>query len=29
LAVNESFSNLNYEIQDGDSIVFLPPVAGG
>lgn len=29
VAINENFSNLNQTIQEGDSIVFLPPVAGG
>lgn len=29
VVVNESFADWNSEISDGDSVVFIPPVAGG
>jgi molybdopterin converting factor subunit 1 len=29
VAVNDEFSDWDAELQDGDSIVFIPPVAGG
>lgn len=29
VAVNEDFSDWNYLLQEGDEIVFIPPVAGG
>ena len=28
-AVNEEYQNMNYQLKDNDSIVFIPPVAGG
>ena len=29
VAVNEEFAEWTTEIKDGDSVVFIPPVAGG
>ena len=29
VAVNDEFTAWNTELKDGDSIVFIPPVAGG
>ena len=29
VAVNNSFSEMNYELKAGDELVFIPPVAGG
>jgi molybdopterin converting factor subunit 1 len=29
VAVNDEFRDWNCEIRDGDSVVFIPPVAGG
>lgn len=29
VAVNDEFAKLNASIQDGASVVFIPPVAGG
>lgn len=29
VAVNEEFSDWHTELRDGDSVVFIPPVAGG
>lgn len=29
VALNEEFSEWNSPIKEGDSIVFIPPVAGG
>lgn len=29
VAINEEFSGWNSEIRSGDSVVFIPPVAGG
>lgn len=29
LSVNLEFRQLDSEIRDGDSVVFIPPVAGG
>jgi len=29
VAVNEEFAEWSTEIKDGDSVVFIPPVAGG
>tara|TARA_B100000900_G_scaffold361129_2_gene333631 strand:- start:7731 stop:7970 length:240 start_codon:yes stop_codon:yes gene_type:complete len=29
LAVNEDFANWDYSLKDGDTVVFIPPVAGG
>lgn len=28
-AANDQFVDADYEIQDGDRVVFLPPVSGG
>lgn len=28
-AVNEEFSNRHHELNDQDTVAFLPPVAGG
>tara|TARA_B100001750_G_scaffold246840_1_gene270537 strand:+ start:477 stop:728 length:252 start_codon:yes stop_codon:yes gene_type:complete len=28
-AVNDQFENMDTTLKDGDSIVFIPPVAGG
>ena len=29
LVVNEEFEDWSHEISEGDTIVFIPPVAGG
>ena len=29
VAVNDHFCSLNTVLKDGDSVVFMPPVAGG
>ncbi|MEM7282948.1 MAG: MoaD/ThiS family protein [Pseudomonadota bacterium] len=29
VAVNEEFKDWSSDLEDGDSIVFIPPVAGG
>lgn len=29
VAINEEFSGWNTEIRTGDTVVFIPPVAGG
>ena len=29
VAINDEFSDWNASLKDGDSIVFIPPVAGG
>lgn len=29
LVVNEEFSEWSHEIHEGDTVVFIPPVAGG
>jgi molybdopterin converting factor small subunit len=29
VAVNDGFAEWNYELQAGDRVVFIPPVAGG
>ena len=29
VAVNDEFSDWNASLDDGDSVVFIPPVAGG
>jgi molybdopterin converting factor subunit 1 len=29
VAVNEAFANWDQALQAGDSVVFIPPVAGG
>lgn len=29
VAINEEFSGWNTEIRSGDTVVFIPPVAGG
>ena len=29
VAINEEFSGWNTEINSGDTVVFIPPVAGG
>ena len=29
VAVNAEFREWNYRLQNGDSVVFIPPVAGG
>lgn len=29
LVVNEEFTDWSKEVKDGDTIVFIPPVAGG
>ena len=29
LAVNEEFAPWSHVLQDGDTVVFIPPVAGG
>ena len=29
VAINEEFDDWNAVLKDGDSIVFIPPVAGG
>jgi molybdopterin converting factor subunit 1 len=29
VAINDEFSDMNTALQEGDSVVFIPPVAGG
>lgn len=29
VAINDEFSDWNASLTDGDSVVFIPPVAGG
>ena len=29
VAINEDFADWSQALKDGDSVVFLPPVAGG
>jgi len=29
VALNDEFSSFDTELQEGDSVVFIPPVAGG
>ncbi|MGK0239952.1 MAG: MoaD/ThiS family protein [Verrucomicrobiia bacterium] len=29
VAINEEFADWNYSLDDGDTVVFIPPVAGG
>ncbi len=29
VAINAEFREWNYRLEDGDSVVFIPPVAGG
>ena len=29
VAINDEFGDWNSELADGDSVVFIPPVAGG
>ena len=29
LAVNEEFADWGYQLKEGDTLVFIPPVAGG
>lgn len=29
IAVNDQFQQMHNEVRNGDSIVFIPPVAGG
>ena len=29
VAVNEDFSDWDHTLSDGDTVVFIPPVAGG
>ncbi len=29
IAVNDSYENFNFELKDMDTLVFIPPVAGG
>lgn len=29
VSINDQFENWNYALQENDSIVFIPPVAGG
>lgn len=29
VAVNQEYEELDYPLQGGDSLVFIPPVAGG
>jgi molybdopterin converting factor small subunit len=29
VAINDDFQDWGYELQDKDSVVFIPPVAGG
>jgi sulfur-carrier protein len=29
VAVNDNYEDFDYELSDSDSLVFIPPVAGG
>lgn len=29
VAINDEFADLHSQLKDGDSVVFIPPVAGG
>lgn len=29
VAVNDEFVDWDYQLRDGDTVVFIPPVAGG
>ena len=29
VVVNEAFVQMDHSLQDGDAVVFIPPVAGG
>lgn len=29
VAVNQSFENFNYPLKENDTVVFIPPMAGG
>ena len=29
VAVNDQFSDMDYELQSGDELVFIPPMSGG
>jgi molybdopterin converting factor subunit 1 len=29
VAINDEFSDWNSQLSDGDTVVFIPPVAGG
>ena len=29
VAINEEFAHWDYQLKDGDTLVFIPPVAGG
>ncbi len=29
VAINDEFSDMSATLRDGDSVVFIPPVAGG
>ena len=29
VAVNDCYENFNYELKEMDTVVFIPPVAGG
>lgn len=29
VAINEEFADWNYVLNEGDTVVFIPPVAGG
>ena len=29
IAVNDNYEDINFELKDSDTIVFIPPVAGG
>jgi molybdopterin converting factor small subunit len=29
VAINDEFADWQHKLQDGDTVVFIPPVAGG
>jgi len=29
VAINDNYEDFNYELKESDTIVFIPPVAGG
>lgn len=29
VAINDEFADWQHQLQDGDTVVFIPPVAGG